>query len=82
MPNIILGHTIAMNTQQENAGAFVGKYNFAGWDCNRKVSSAHDGVYGFFNQCAMVYNFNVDSFEFVDGAILDNDVKPIIATNI
>ena len=82
MPSVIVVNTIQVNTPQQNAGAFVGEYNFAGWDCNRKMSQTHGGMWGFFNWVPAQYNFNADCFEFVDGAIIDTDAKPMIATNI
>jgi len=46
MPSVILLGSLLMNTPQQNAGAFVGEYNFAGWDANRKMSQAHGGEFG------------------------------------
>ncbi|WP_242549120.1 hypothetical protein [Alicyclobacillus mali (ex Roth et al. 2021)] len=65
MPSVILLGSLLMNTPQQNAGAFVGEYNFAGWDANRKMSQAHGGEFGFFNWSPGFYNLNLDSFEVV-----------------
>jgi len=82
MPSVILLGSLLMNTPQQNAGAFVGEYNFAGWDANRKMSQAHGGEFGFFNWSPGFYNLNLDSFEVVDGAINDADAKPVFGSNL
>ncbi|SIS52293.1 hypothetical protein [Alicyclobacillus vulcanalis] len=82
MPSVILLGSLLMNTPQQNAGAFVGEYNFAGWDANRKMSQAHGGEFGFFNWSPGFYNLNLDSFEGIDGAINDADAKPVIGNNL
>ncbi|ACV59503.1 hypothetical protein [Alicyclobacillus acidocaldarius] len=82
MPSVILLGSLLMNTPQQNAGAFVGEYNFAGWDANRKMSQAHGGEFGFFNWSPGFYNLNLDSFEVVDGAMNDADAKPVFGSNL
>ncbi|MDI9259451.1 hypothetical protein [Alicyclobacillus sendaiensis] len=82
MPSVILLGSLLMNTPQQNAGAFVGEYNFAGWDANRKMSQAHGGEFGFFNWNPGFYNLNLDCFEVVDGAINDADAKPVFGNNL
>ncbi|MDQ0188819.1 hypothetical protein JI721_12530 [Alicyclobacillus cycloheptanicus] len=82
MPSVILVGALQCNTPQQNAGAFIGEWNFAGWDANRKMSQTHGGTFGFFNWLPMQYNVNWDSFEYIDGAINDADAKPIIGANV
>lgn len=82
MACVILVGVFNTNTPQQNAGAFFGEYNFAGWDANMKLCQGHGGTYGSFNWFPYNFNLNFDNFEMVDGAMNDMDLKPMAGTNI
>ena len=82
MPSIIIVGAINSNTPQQNAGVFVGEFNHAGWDANMKLNQGHGGLYGFFNVIPAQFNLNLDNLEMIDGAINDQDLKPLFGTNV
>lgn len=82
MPFILLCGALNSNTPQQNAGAFVGEFNFGGWDANIKLNQGHGGLYGFYNLIPAHLNINLDNMEGIDGAILDQDMKPIQSGNV
>lgn len=79
MPNLISFGVLNVNTPQQNAGVFVGQVNMTGWDANQKLNIAHGGMFGIFNASVLTWNFTFDGFEFIDGAIMDQDMKGQIA---
>ncbi|MDQ0188818.1 hypothetical protein JI721_12535 [Alicyclobacillus cycloheptanicus] len=81
MPSLIAIGTIMQNTPQQNAGVFLGEGNVGGWDCNRKMSQAYAGTWGFFNALPIQVNVNIDNFELIDGTIFDSDWKGAQAAN-
>ncbi len=82
MPNLIVFGVINSNTPQQNAGVFVGEFNSSGWDANAKQNYGHGSVYGLFNTFIGQWNLNIDSFESVDGMIIDQDFKPLLGGNM
>jgi hypothetical protein len=82
VPFILLCGALNSNTPQQNAGAFVGEFNFGGWDANIKLNQGHGGLYGFFNFIPAQLNINLDNMEGIDGVILDQDTKPIQSGNL
>lgn len=82
MPSIIICGVLNSNTPQQNAGAFIGEYNIGGWDANIKLNQGHGGLFGFFNVIPMQLNLNVDNLEGIDGAINDQDIKPLGGANL
>ena len=82
MPSVILVGAFNSNTPQQNAGTFVGEYNFGGWDANMKLSQGHGGLFGFFNVYPLQLNINFDNLEVIDGMMNDMDLKPMIGGNV
>lgn len=82
MAAIIVIGALNTNSPQQNAGAFIGEYNFAGWDANMKLGQGHGGTFGFFNWYPLQFNLNFDNFEGIDGAMNDADLKPMAGTNL
>lgn len=82
MPSVILVGALNSNTPQENAGAFFGEFNFSGWDANMKISQGHGGTFGSFNWFPLNVNVAFDNFEMIDGAMIDNDLKPMAGVNL
>ncbi len=82
MSSVILIGAVNTNTPQQNAGVFLGEFNFSGWDANIKLNQAHGGLYGFFNIIPVQYNLNLDNMEIIDGVINDQDIKPLAGSNI
>lgn len=75
MPSIINIGYVNINTPQQNAGAFFGETVIAGWDANQKYNAAHGGLYGYLNATGNNFNYIMDGYEMIDGAINDNDMK-------
>lgn len=82
MASIIIVGVLNSNTPQQNAGVFVGEFNYSGWDANIKLNQAHGGLYGFFNIIPAQFNLNVDNLEAIDGMINDQDLKPLLGANV
>ncbi|WAH44543.1 hypothetical protein NZD89_07650 [Alicyclobacillus fastidiosus] len=81
IPALILIGAFNSNTPQQNAGAYVGQINNGGWDANQKFEVAKSGNFGFFSMYNSV-NILTDSFEFIDGMVIDSDIKPTVAGNV
>jgi len=82
MSSIIICGMLNSNTPQQNAGVFIGKYHFTGWDSNVKANQGHGSTTGFFNQMYQQINVNMDSYEVADGVINDQDFKPLGGINM
>lgn len=82
MPSIVLIGAVNSNTPQQNTGIFIGEYNLGGWDANIKLNQGHGGLYGFFNIIPLQWNLNLDNLEIIDGAINDQDLKPMASINL
>lgn len=82
MPSLIILGAINSNTPQQNAGVFIGEFNYGGWDANMKLNQGHGGLYGSFNVIPAQLNLNIDNMEGIDGAINDQDLEPVFGTNV
>lgn len=83
MPSLINLGMLNVNTPQQNSSVFLGESIVTGMDANMKFNAGRSGQYGFY--CVDMYNFNlnVDSMEFADGNIFDQDLKPnLVGGNI
>ena len=76
MPTVISFQAILSNTPQQNSGIFIGEINIGGWDAHVKSNAAQAAVLGSRNVHLLTRNLNVDSYELLDGLILDQDFKP------
>jgi len=82
MSAVILCGILNWNSPQENAGAFIGEYNFGGWDANVKACAAQATILGFFNYMPRRLNINLNGLSVIDGAINDQDFKPVLGVNV
>ncbi len=75
---IALG-AVNLNVAQSNAGAFIGEINISGWDSNQKSNYGSGLQFGWFNYSVWSLSANFDGGEWLDGIIIDPDVKPLHA---
>ena len=78
MPSVINLGVFNVNSPQASSAIFIGEGVVNGMDANRKYNLNMGGVYGFNNAMAGNVNNIADSFEMLDGVILDQDLKPNI----
>lgn len=71
MASIIIVGVLNANIPQQNAGIFIGEFNYSGWDANIKLNQGNGGLYGFFNVIPAQLNLNIDNWEVLDGLIND-----------
>ncbi|GGJ10647.1 hypothetical protein GCM10010885_19820 [Alicyclobacillus cellulosilyticus] len=76
MASVIALGVVNTNVAQQNAGVFIGEIHITGWDANGKTNQGNGSIYGWFNVSAVCWNANADGMEWVDGLIVDPDVKP------
>lgn len=82
MPSIINLGFLTVNSQQPSSIVNVGQSIINGMDANRKYNLNMGGVYGITNLNGGNINNIVDSFELLDGPILDQDIKPSVSGNV
>ncbi|WP_428910592.1 hypothetical protein [Niallia sp. Krafla_26] len=82
MPSVINLGVFNVNSPQPNSVVQVGELVVNGMDANRKQNLNLGGTYGFGNAITGNLNNISDSFEAVDGAIFDQDIKPNFGGNI
>ncbi|MFF2447881.1 hypothetical protein QNH39_03925 [Neobacillus novalis] len=82
MPSVINLGIFNVNSPQPSSAIFIGESIVTGMDANRKYNLGFGGIYGFGNVQAGNLVNNLDSFEVIDGAIFDNDIKPNFGPNI
>ncbi|MBS4214878.1 MULTISPECIES: hypothetical protein [Neobacillus] len=82
MASVVNVGILNINSPQPSSAIFVGEGIVNGMDANRKYNLNSGGIYGINTINAGNINSVADSFEIIDGVIFDQDIKPIIATNI
>ena len=82
IPAFVFIGVVNDNTPQQNAGVFIGQINNGGWDANMKFQAAKSGNYDVMSFNFQPFNVFNDSFEFIDGMINDQDVKPDVEGNV
>ncbi|QQE77443.1 hypothetical protein [Alicyclobacillus sp. SO9] len=75
MPAFIAFGVINANSPQQNSGIFIGQVNVTGWDANQKLNFAHGSNFGPFSLIGGTISNTIDSFEWIDGVINDQDMK-------
>jgi hypothetical protein len=81
VPSVINLGVMNINSSQPSSAVIVGESVITGMDANRKYNLGFGGVYGYLNVVTGNLVNNADSFEFIDGAIFDQDFKPSIGGN-
>jgi hypothetical protein len=82
VPTVINLGVFNVNSPQPSSAVVIGESIINGMDANRKYNLNMGGVYGFANAITGNLNNNNDSFEVIDGAIFDQDIKPNIGGNL
>lgn len=81
MPEYISFGEINTNSEQQNAGVFIGDISLPGADTSGKNNFGRGAIYGFGNIQLNLLNVIVDAYELVDGVMLDTDQKSTAARN-
>jgi hypothetical protein len=66
--------SLNVTTMTQNSNVFVGKGHVTGMDANEKDNYGQGALYGNANQSIQNTNINYDH-DFIDGTILDQDIK-------
>ncbi|MCF8568074.1 hypothetical protein LLE49_25445 [Alicyclobacillus tolerans] len=82
IPAFVFIGVVNDNTPQQNAGVFIGQINNGSWDANMKFQAAKTGNFDVMSTNFQPLNFFWDSFEFIDGVVNTQDIKPDMEANL